>query len=221
MVNMSQHMERDYGLEKDDKISNSVIRRLPVYLRHVQTLRAAGIQTISSQQMGVQLDMNPAQIRKDFAYFGEFGRKGVGYDIEYLEHMLLQILHLDRQIGVALVGAGHLGIALSNYARFQSERITIMALFDNDPVKIGTHIGDLIVQDMKFLREQCHDRNIEMGIIAVPAAVAQDVCDRLVEGQVRVILNFAPTNLRVPKHVILRTTDFTTELQALAYYIAR
>ncbi len=206
-------------LGKEPKISNSVIRRLPIYLRLMQLLKAQGITTISSQDMGVRLDMNPAQIRKDLAYFGEFGRKGVGYEVEYLERKLRQILNLDRQINVALIGAGHLGIALSNYARFQSERISIAGLFDSDPSKIGLKVGSLVVQDFSELIDGVNENNIQMGIIAVPAIAAQDVCDALINAGVRIILNFAPINLRVPKEVVLRNTDFTTELQSLAFYI--
>jgi redox-sensing transcriptional repressor len=207
-------------LGKEPKISNSVIRRLPIYLRLMQLLKSQGITTISSQEMGIRLDINPAQIRKDLAYFGEFGRKGVGYEVDYLERKLRQILNLDRQINVALIGAGHLGIALSNYARFQSERISIAGLFDADPNKIGTKVGSLIVRDMAELGEYVPLHNIQMGIIAVPAPAAQDVCDALISTGVKIILNFAPTNLRVPKEVVLRNTDFTTELQSLAFFIA-
>ena len=207
-------------LGKEPKISNSVIRRLPIYLRLMQLLKVQGITTISSQEMGVRLDMNPAQIRKDLAYFGEFGRKGVGYEVEYLERKLRQILNLDRQINVALIGAGHLGIALSNYARFQSERISIAGLFDADPNKIGLTVGSLVVQNFSELTDTVQTKNIQMGIIAVPAIAAQDVCDALISAGVKIILNFAPINLRVPKEVVLRNTDFTTELQSLAFYIA-
>ncbi len=206
-------------LGKEPKISNSVIRRLPIYLRLMQLLKVQGITTISSQDMGVRLDMNPAQIRKDLAYFGEFGRKGVGYEVEYLERKLRQILNLDRQINVALIGAGHLGIALSNYARFQSERISIAGLFDADPNKIGLTVGSLVVQNFSELTNMVQTKNIQMGIIAVPAIAAQDVCDSLISAGVKIILNFAPINLRVPKEVVLRNTDFTTELQSLAFYI--
>lgn len=207
-------------LGKEPKISNSVVRRLPVYLRLMQTLKNQNITTVSSQEMGLRLDMNPAQIRKDLAYFGEFGRKGVGYEVDYLERKLCQILNLDRHIGVALIGVGHLGIALSNYTRFQSEHIAIAGLFDMDPQKIGSQVGSLVVQDVRELAATVNDKNIQMGIIAVPAPAAQQVCDELIEAGVKIILNFAPVNLRVPKEVVLRNTDFTTELQSLAYFIA-
>ncbi|PWI57076.1 redox-sensing transcriptional repressor Rex [Sulfoacidibacillus thermotolerans] len=204
---------------KELRISPSVIRRLPVYLRLVQELKELSIATISSQEMGDRLDLNPAQIRKDLASFGEFGRKGVGYNVAYLDWKLRQILNLDRQINVALIGAGHLGIALSNYARFQSERIKITAVFDRDPQKIGQKVGSLTVADAQDLPLYRQKYNLQMGIIAVPASAAQEVCDELVAAGIKVILNFAPANLRIPKGVHLRNTDVTTELQALAYYL--
>ncbi len=204
---------------KELHISPSVIRRLPIYLRLVQELKEQSVLTVSSQEMGEYLDLNPAQIRKDLASFGEFGRKGVGYDITYLDWKLRQILNLDRHIGVALIGTGHLGIALSNYARFQSERIKISAIFDTDPQKIGSTVGTLTVIDVHELPQVCLERQLQMGIIAVPAAAAQEVCDALVAAGIKVILNFAPVNLHIPKGVHLRNTDVTTELQALAYYL--
>ena len=207
-------------LNRDPKISPSVVRRLPIYLRHIQVLRGQGVERVSSLEMGNRLDLNPAQIRKDLASFGEFGKKGVGYEVPYLERKLRQILNLDRQIGVALIGAGHLGIALSNYARFQSERMTINGLFDSDPQKVGTRIGPLIVEHVNDLAAACEARRMKIGIIAVPAVAAQGVCDALVKAKIRVILNFAPASLRIPKDVHLRNTDFTTELQSLAFYIA-
>lgn len=204
---------------KITSISPSIIRRLPIYLRLVQELKEQSILTVSSQEMGDHLDLNPAQIRKDLASFGEFGRKGVGYDISYLDWKLRQLLNLDRHIGVALIGAGHLGIALSNYARFQLERITIAAVFDRDPQKIGMQIGTLTVADFNDLTVICKKQDLQMGIIAVPASSAQEVCDALVSAGIRTILNFAPVNLRIGPNVHLRNTDVTTELQALAYYL--
>lgn len=205
---------------KEAKISPSVVRRLPIYLRHVKDLLDSGIYTVSSKEMGVKLDLNPAQIRKDLAYFGEFGRKGVGYEVEYLARKLEQILHLDQQIRVALVGAGHLGIALSNYTRFQNERITIAGLYDQDPQKIDSQVGKLTVKPIFKIEEDAKTIGFQIGIIAVPAFSAQEVCDLMVRCGIRVILNFAPTSLKVPSNVHVRSTDMTTELQSLAYYIS-
>jgi redox-sensing transcriptional repressor len=177
------------------------------------------IQTVSSYELGQKLDMNPAQIRKDLAYFGEFGRKGIGYEVAYLVDKIKQILKIDRYINVALVGAGNLGIALSNYNRYNSEKLTIASIFDADPAKIGTTVGNLSVQHIDELEQAVREKDIRIGMITVPAAEAQKVADLLVAAGVQGILNFAPVSLLVPSHVILRNTDLTTELHALAYYI--
>jgi len=177
------------------------------------------IRTVSSYELGQKLDMNPAQIRKDLAYFGEFGRKGIGYEVSYLVEKIKQILKIDRHLNVALIGAGHLGIALSNYNRFSREKLSIVAVFDNAPDKIGTTFGNHTVRPLEELGPVIAEMDIRIGIITVPAAAAQGVAERLVDAGVRGILNFAPISLRVPETVQLRNADLTTELQALAYYI--
>ena len=204
---------------KTPKISEAVVRRLPIYLRYLQHVQEMNIRTVSSYELGQKLDMNPAQIRKDLAYFGEFGRKGIGYEVNYLVDKIKQILKIDRHLNVALVGAGHLGIALSNYNRFTMEKLSITAIFDNDPAKIGTSFGALTVQSLDDLEATVKEHDIRIGIITVPAVAAQAVADRLVEAGVKGILNFAPISLRVPAEIELRNADLTTELQALAYYI--
>ncbi|MFD2168625.1 redox-sensing transcriptional repressor Rex [Tumebacillus lipolyticus] len=204
---------------KTPKISKAVVRRLPVYLRYLQLLDEMNIRTVSSYELGQKLDMNPAQIRKDLAYFGEFGRKGIGYEVGYLVEKIKQILKLDRHLNVALVGAGHLGIALSNYNRYTNEKMSIAAIFDTDREKIGTQVGNLIIQHIDELEQAVREKEIRIGMITVPAPYAQGVADRLVEAGVKGILNFAPVSLLVPSDVHLRSADVTTELQSLAYYI--
>lgn len=192
---------------------------MPVYLRYLQHLQDTNVKTVSSQDLGQKLDMNPAQIRKDLAYFGEFGRKGIGYEVAYLIDKIKGILKLDRHLNVALIGAGHLGIALSNYNRYTREKLSIVAIFDNDPSKIGETVGNLPIQHIDELESTVRELDIHIGMITVPAPFAQSVADRLVQAGVKGILNFAPVSLRVPPEVQLRSADFTTELQALAYYI--
>lgn len=204
---------------KTPRISEAVIRRLPVYLRYLQKLLEMDVKTVSSHEVGESLDMNPAQIRKDLAYFGEFGRKGIGYDVEYLIEKIKQILKLDRPMNVALVGAGHLGIALSNYNRYTNEKLKIVAVFDNDPTKVGTEVGFMVVSPMSDLKNKVANLDISMGIIAVPANYAQQVADQMIEAGIKGILNFAPVSLKVPSYVPLRNADFTSELQSLAYYV--
>lgn len=204
---------------KTPKISEAVIRRLPVYLRYLQHLQDMSITTVSSHELGQHLDMNPAQIRKDLAYFGEFGRKGIGYDVQYLVEKIKQILKLDRRLNVALIGAGNLGTALSNYRRFTNEKLKIVAIFDAAPEKVGRTIGALSVQPIEHIAKCVRELDIKIGIITVPASEAQLVADNLVRAGVKGILNFAPVVLKVPQDIPVRNADVTTELESLAYYI--
>ncbi|MFC0335530.1 redox-sensing transcriptional repressor Rex [Paenibacillus sepulcri] len=203
------------------KISEAVVRRLPVYLQVLSDLSKRDVQTVSSQELGNKLDLNPAQIRKDLAYFGEFGRKGIGYDVSYLIEKIRQILKLDQGLNVGLVGAGNLGRALCNYNTYLKDNMKITAVFDANPAMIGVAINSLVVMPMDQLKDIVVARNIRIGIITVPAAEAQNVADGFVEAGVEGILNFAPTILRVPEHVRIHYADFTTELLSLAYYLEK
>ncbi|MGG1636304.1 redox-sensing transcriptional repressor Rex [Paenibacillus sp. FSL A5-0031] len=206
---------------KQTKISEAVVRRLPVYLQVLNEMLNREIQTISSQDLGTKLDLNPAQIRKDLAYFGEFGRKGVGYDVVYLIEKIRQILKVDQTIKVALVGAGNLGHALCNYNKYSKDNMQITAVFDVHPSKIGTSINNLIVMPMSELAATVAEQNIRIGIITVPAFEAQNVANQFVEAGIEGILNFAPAILRVPDEMRIHNADFTRELLSLAYYLAK
>ncbi|NGM81446.1 redox-sensing transcriptional repressor Rex [Paenibacillus sp. 7124] len=204
---------------KSDKISEAVVRRLPVYLRFLNELHRREIATVSSQELGQRLDLNPAQIRKDLAYFGDFGRKGIGYDVPYLIEKIRHILKLDQPINVALVGAGNLGQALSNYNIYLKDTMKITAVFDSYPPKVGTKINTLTVQPMEELAQTVRDQGIRIGIITVPDQEAQIVADILIESGIEAILNFAPVILKTPSEVRVHAADFTTDLQSLAYYL--
>jgi redox-sensing transcriptional repressor len=204
---------------KTPKISEAVVRRLPIYLRFLNELHRRNVQMVSSQDLGQKLDLNPAQIRKDLAYFGEFGKKGIGYDVAYLIEKIRQILKLDQIIPVALVGAGNLGRALSNYNAYLKDNIKIVAVFDSSPEKIGMRINNLTVLPMTALRETIREHKVRIGIITVPAVEAQLVANQFVEAGVEAILNFAPVIIKVPNEVRVHHADFTTELQSLAYYL--
>lgn len=204
---------------KSAKISEAVVRRLPIYLQVLNELNIREIQTVSSQELGVKLDLNPAQIRKDLAYFGEFGRKGIGYDVMYLIEKIRQILKLNQTIKVALVGAGNLGRALCNYNKYSKDNMQITAVFDVHPEKIGTNINNLVVQPMSELPNVVAEQNIRIGIITVPAHEAQNVANQFIAVGVEGILNFAPAILRVPDEVRIHNADFTRELLSLAYYL--
>ncbi|MFP4977869.1 redox-sensing transcriptional repressor Rex [Paenibacillus sp. CN-4] len=204
---------------KSDKISEAVVRRLPVYLRFLNELNKREIATVSSQELGQKLELNPAQIRKDLAYFGDFGRKGIGYDVSYLIEKIRHILKLDQQINVALVGAGNLGHALSNYNAYLKDTMKIVAIFDSYPPKIGQKINSLTVQPMEELADTIRSQGIRIGIITVPDSEAQAVADILVGSGIEAILNFAPVILKTPPEVRVHAADFTTDLQSLAYYL--
>ncbi len=204
---------------KREKISDAVIRRLPVYLRLLSHLKRLGFRTVSSQQLGKELDFNPAQIRKDLAYFGEFGRKGIGYDVDYLIKKIDQILNLDQPVHVVLVGAGKLGQAISHYNVYQKDNMKIIAIFDHTKERIGTNVSGLTIRPIDELQHFITENNIRIGIITVPDYAAQEIADKMVSAGISAILNFAPVVLRTPEHVRVSNADVTAELHSLAYYV--
>lgn len=204
---------------KTPKISEAVVRRLPIYLRYLNVLHIQNVQTVSSNDLGQKLDLNPAQIRKDLAYFGEFGKKGIGYNVNYLIEKIRQILKLDQFIQVVLVGAGNLGRALSNYNAFLKDNMKIVAVFDAMESKVGDKINNLTVQPMSEMKRTIKELNIRIGIITVPAPEAQFVANEFIQAGIEAILNFAPAILKVPNEIRIHHADFTTELQSLAFYL--
>ncbi|MGF9905075.1 redox-sensing transcriptional repressor Rex [Brevibacillus porteri] len=206
-------------MAKHEKISEAVVRRLPIYLRYLSYLQQVEVTTVSSQQMGKNLDVNPAQIRKDLAAFGDFGKKGIGYDVDYLVEKIREILKLTDEIRVALVGAGHLGHAISNYNAYLKDNMRIAAIFDNNPEKQGKKVAGIPIQPLSELEETIVNKQIKLAIITVPAPAAQSVCDQLTQAGIRGILNFAPTTIRAGKDVRVHYADVTSNLQSLAYYL--
>jgi redox-sensing transcriptional repressor len=196
-----------------------VIGRLPLYLRALTQLSSDGRRVTSSQELSEKLGFSSAQIRKDLSYFGEFGKQGTGYEIEFLEKSLKEILQVHHLWDMVLVGAGDLGHALANYNGFEKRGFRIVAIFDANPSKIGTRMGEWRVQAMEEIRETLRERRIQVAIIAVPAASAQQVADELVEGGVRAILNYAPTTLSVPSRVKVYHIDPVAGLQSMTYYL--
>ncbi|WHX33048.1 redox-sensing transcriptional repressor Rex [Brevibacillus agri] len=206
-------------MAKHEKISEAVVRRLPIYLRYLSYLQQNEVTTVSSQQMGKNLDVNPAQIRKDLATFGDFGKKGIGYDVNYLVEKIRQILKLTEEVRVALVGAGHLGHAISNYNAYLKDNMRIAAIFDNDPGKLGKVVAGIPIQPLQELADTIAAKEIKLAIITVPAPAAQSVCDLLIQAGIKGILNFAPTTIRAKKDVRIHYADVTSNLQSLAYYL--
>ena len=208
---------------KSEKISELTTNRLSVYLRCLNTLAAAGIKTVSSQALADQFNLNSAQIRKDLAYFGEFGVRGVGYFVAELRQHLTKILGLDRAHRVGIVGAGNLGTALANYNGFLESNFEVVALFDNDREKIGRRVGQagVTVHDVKRVERVVREEGIDVGVIAVPAREAQKVLNQLTAAGIKAVLNFAPARLRVRLGVKVKTVDLTISLESLSYFLAR
>ncbi len=198
-----------------------VIRRLPLYARSLRYLLQDGVTSVSSQDLGARINVTAAQIRKDLSYFGEFGKQGIGYDVEKLLDQIERILGLHQQWAVALVGIGHLGEAIARYDGFSSHGIRIVALFDTDPSKLGTEINGLPVLSFDNVKPVLDEHHIQMAIIAVPAAHAQEVADKLVAAGVRAILSYAPTVVQVPEGVWVRYIDPVAIIHSLTYYLAR
>lgn len=205
---------------EDSQIPDIVIGRLPLYLRELSRMeREADKTTTSSHELAERLGISSAQIRKDLSHFGEFGKQGTGYHINYLIERLSEILHLTHEWPVALVGAGFLGHALASYRGFQRRGFRVVCVFDNDPGVIGETVGDLTVQDIAELETTLRALHVQVAILAVPADAAQEVTDRLIEAGVRAILSYAPVSLSVPEDVHVSYSDPVIQLQRMTYYI--
>jgi redox-sensing transcriptional repressor len=205
-----------------EPVSELTTNRLSVYLRCLNALDAAGVRTVSSQSLAEQFHLNAAQIRKDLAYFGEFGVRGVGYYVKELRRHLRQILGLDQRVGVAIIGAGNLGLALADYPGFRVEGFEIAALFDASREKIGQHSrGGVLIQDIRHLRRIVRRDRIKIAAIAVPAESAQAVVNAAVAAGIRAILNFSPGTLKVPPEVKLKSVDLTVSLESLSFFLAQ
>jgi redox-sensing transcriptional repressor len=204
-----------------DQISELTTNRLSVYLRCLNELDQAGVATISSKALAEQFHLNAAQIRKDLAYFGEFGVRGVGYYVKELKRHLRQILGLDSEVRVAIVGAGNLGLALADYPGFRQEGFAIVALFDTQHDKIGLRSrGGVAILDIRDLRKTVKQERVGIVVVAVPAPAAQGVVNKVVAAGVKAILNFSPGALRVPPDVKLKSVDLTVSMESLSFHLA-
>lgn len=195
--------------------------RLPVYLRALTALADRGVVTVSSEELAAAAGVNSAKLRKDLSYLGSYGTRGVGYDVEYLVYQISRELGLTQDWGVVIVGIGNLGHALANYGGFLSRGFRVVALLDTDPVRVGERVGDLQIRHLRDLDQVVREERVAIGVIATPAAAAQDVCDRLVAAGVTSILNFAPVVLAVGDGVDVRKVDLSIELQILAFHEQR
>jgi redox-sensing transcriptional repressor len=198
-------------------IPEPAVRRLSLYLRELEKFHRNQRLTISSKQLGESLRLTDAQVRKDLAYFGQFGRPGIGYRVVDLVSRLRHILGTDRDWNVLLVGAGNIGAALASYRGFSSKGFNIVAIFDNDATKIGKKIGAFTVEPLSKLTTAVKELSARLAILAVPADGAQDVADQLAAAGIRGLLNFAPVSLKVPKGVSVNTVDVGVQLEQLAF----
>lgn len=198
-----------------------VIRRLPLYARSLRYLLEEGKTSISSQELGERINVTAAQIRKDLSYFGEFGKQGIGYDVEKLLSQIERILGLHQEWQLVLVGVGNLGRAIAGYEGFRSKGLQIVALFDADPRRVGEQVEELTVQSYDEAASYIQQNGVKMAIIAVPAPSAQGVTDMLVSAGVRAVLNYAPAVVQVPAGVWVRHIDPVREFQSMTYYLAR
>ena len=201
------------------KIPEATIIRLSVYSRHLTEVDRKGIITTSSGNIAEGVGVSPAQVRKDLAYFGEFGTRGVGYNVKDLRQHILRILGLSVDWSVSLVGAGNLGLALSTYKGFRDRGFIITSIFDADPQKIGTMIGNVEVMSIENLIEVTKQNHTQIGIVTVPGAAAQEIADKLIKAGVQAILNFAPVVLNIPPEIELRNVDLTVNLEVLTFNV--
>ena len=203
------------------RIPEATVARLPVYLRSLLELADTKTSTVSSERLAELAGVNAAKVRKDLSYLGSYGTRGVGYDVEYLLYQVSRELGLTKDWPVIIVGVGNLGAALANYGGFGERGFPVVALVDADPAKVGTPMGPLVVRSLDDLPAIAAEHPTAIGIVATPAAVAQDVADRLVDAGVRSILNFAPAVVTVPEGASLRKVDLAVELQILSFYQQR
>jgi len=206
---------------KVEKISELTTNRMSVYLRCLNELAAEGTKTVSSETIAKRFHLNSAQIRKDLAYFGEFGVRGVGYYVEELCEHLTKILGLNKEHRVAIIGAGRLGTALTDYYGFTQSNFVVSALFDTDKNKIGQKVSDVIIYDIKDFDQVAKKDKIDVVVITVPAQFAQSVLEQVTKAGIKAVMNFAPTPLRVEDNVKLKTVDLTISLESLSYFLAQ
>jgi len=202
------------------KIAESTVRRLSLYLRFLEEFEEQGASTVSSAALAARGGTTSAQVRKDLSFFGSFGKRGMGYEVSALKVQLLEILGLDRRYRVVVIGAGKIGSALVQYGGFRARGFDLVAIYDNDPKKIGRQWNGLTVRHVAQLEKDLEQQHADIAAVVTPAEAAQQVAERLVECGVNAILNFAPVQLQVPDSVAVKTVNLVLELEALSYVIA-
>ncbi len=203
-----------------NKVPDIVVGRLPLYLRALSQMAKERKEITSSQELGGQLGISSAQIRKDLSQFGEFGKQGTGYNITFLTDQLKRILKVERVWDIVLIGAGDLGSAVANYGGFVNRGFRIVAIYDNDPAKIGQPVGQFLIRGTGNLVDEIRAQNIKIAMLAVPASEAQHVSEKLVEAGIEAIMCYAPTSLFVPEHIKVEYIDPLLHLQHMTYYLS-
>ena len=206
-------------LPRPDSAPNPAVKRLSLYLRQLESFHRKDRRTVSSRQLGESLALTDAQVRKDLAYFGQFGHPGIGYRVEDLIAHVKKILGTDKTWPVLLVGAGNLGRALMMYKGFDAKGFRLVAVFDADGGKVGKKQGAFLIQGLSELADTVHKQSIRLAMIAVPADSAQTVVDTLVAAGVQGILNFAPASVTVPPNVALNAVDLSVQLEQLSFQV--
>ncbi len=200
------------------KIPKATITRLSLYCRQLELLEFDGYRMVSSEKLAWLCQVNPPQVRKDLGYFGEFGVRGVGYEVIDLMHEIKKILAVNRDWNMGIVGIGNLGSAIVQHQNFPTRGFNFVAAFDSAPQKIGKVLPPgLKIKDVKALKDAVEDLNIEIGVITTPAPVAQDVADLFLDAKVNAIINFSPTQIHVPEGCLVENIDFTIKLDILTY----
>lgn len=211
---------RGSDVEAKEPVSELTTGRLSIYLRCLSRLEDAGVRTVSSKELARRFHLNSAQIRKDLACLGEFGIRGVGYEVRELREHLVRALGIDRPRKLVIVGAGNLGMALADYGGFNADGFRVVAMFDSDPSRVGLNTrSGIVVRAASELPGFATEAKIDVGIIAVPAEAAQQVCDTMVAGGIAAILNFAPAVIRAHGHVKIRNVDLRISLESLSFYL--
>ena len=204
-----------------NRIPDGSVRRFSLYLRYLEDFERSGMSSVASDLLAERGGTTAAQVRKDLSYLGSFGKRGLGYSVAELTQVLRSVLGLDSEWRVALLGAGRIGTALFRYEPFRARGFHITTVIDNDPAKVGTRLGDVLIRGEEDLECALRDDGTDLVIVAVPAEVAQALVDRVVAAGIRAVLNYAPTQLRLPGEVALRNVSMLVELQSLSYSLAR
>jgi len=197
------------------------VPRLALYLRKLRELRSRGVERVSSKDLAEMIDLNAAQIRKDFSYFGEFGTRGVGYEVARLVDEISHCLGLDRSWNVVIVGAGLLGTALARYRGFSEQGFRLVAMFDSSATVIGASYGTGRVRSIADLEDFCSEERVDIGLVTVPAGEAEATVGRLAAAGVKAVLNFAPVRIHAREDVLVRQVDLSSELMSLSFYLDR